>query len=700
MTELSQIVSRHIAAAERPGDIRSDLFNRYMGELIGDEVDARSKAMTSEVFDTVEAMAAEIMDMVAAEQDMVSFRPKGPGDEIQAAKETAALNHVFWEKNNGFENLQTWLKAGLIEQVGYCRSGWVEAERVTIEEYNDLTIADALGIKQRFEADPDVDEVELLDKEGFTEDPDLGYIPEFDEDGMPLPVSFKLRCVKTVDEYEVEPIPQNCVLITPRWHKISVQDVPFLGIEHSEYTRSDLIAMGFHKDDVDDLSFEMADEEEENRHNTKDNFDDGTSSVEKATEVVRCYECFIRSDRDGDGIAERLKVWVGTDMKTILRWADETEAVEEVDTVDVSAWTPIVVPHRHVGRSAAETVDDIQAINTTLLRQTLDAGYATLYPRPVVDENSATENTYADLARPDHGAPIRVRGMNGVAWPQPPNIAGATLQLMEKMNAIREERTGVTRLNQGMDSETLNQTASGQKQLLTQGQKRIKLIARNFAEGVRDLFVRMHRDMRRGNVRKLEYLHSGEWANEDPLMWPERREMNVSVGTGNGDKAEKQMTISAIGQVQREMMASGSDLVDEIKLFETIDRAVKLGGFSGAALFLNDPRSPEYKQRQQMKPPPQPTAEMVLAQAEASKAQAQAAKADADAQEALARIALDAQKAKQDHERRLAELRLEETKIAAGIQTNAEKQDLAEKAQAEEMALERDKLAVGIMTDA
>lgn len=700
--EFAAIVGKHIRSAERDAGTRSDLLDRYMGEPMGNELANRSQVVTSEVFDTIEAATAELMDMMASEQNVASFPPMGPDDEQQAADETDACNHIFWEKNNGFEFLQTFTKAGLIEQVGYCRSGWVETEEVEIDQYTDLSMQDAMALFMRYASDEDITDYDIVDAEGFTETDDGDFV--LDDDATV--VSFKIRCTKIAQEYKIEAVAQNSVMLTPRWHKVDVSDIPFIAIEHSEYTRSDLVAMGFDRDDVDKLSDGAGDEAEDDRHHTRDNEDEGDEAGVFETEPVRVYECWVLVDDDDDGIAERYKVWMDSAGRKVLRWEDGTEAKEEIDSVEISAWTPIMVPHRHVGRAMAETIDDLQAINTVLMRHTLDSVYGTLFPRPVIDEQQATEHTFTDAANLDHGAPIRTRGPSAIQWQLAPSVAPVTLPLMEKINAIKEERTGVTRLNQGMDAETLNKTATGQSLLLTQGQKRLKLIARNLAEGVRDIFLRMHRDLRRGNVSKITYRSDGQWLEQNPMTWKPRKGMNVSIGTGNGDRTEKQQTIMIMGNLQRELQANGSSMVSEEKIFKTADRLAKMGGFSGAGLFLNKPDSPEYAQAEANRPEPQPDPNLVLAQAEASKAQAQAGKYEADALLTLEDIKLKARKQEMDHEYRMAQLNiqakkaeLDEVSVASKVQTEGEKQDLAELKQAQDEAFRRDQLVVDTLTN-
>ena len=125
------------------------------------------------------------------------------------------------------------------------------------------------------------------------------------------------------------------------------------------------------------------------------------------------------------------------------------EAIDEVSCIPISSLTPYIVPHRHIGRSVAEIVDDIQKVKTVLLRHTLDNIYLTNYARPHFDENMAGENTFTDLANPAPGAPVRTGGAE-VIYNMPPSVIGTTLPLLEKFDDLKETRTGATRYNQGL----------------------------------------------------------------------------------------------------------------------------------------------------------------------------------------------------------------------------------------------------------
>lgn len=691
MSNLESFLGKQIAAAERSDRVRESFLDRYLGEKYGDEVAGRSEVVTSEVFDVVEAITAEMMDVLTGADRIATFRPRDESDEEAAEDETDACNAVFWERNPGFENLQSWVKSGLIEQVGYVRSGWSEKREVEIEEFRDVPPeAVELFLAQR-QMEQEVESVDLI----AVDQADTGL------------ASFKARTVRRRFVYDIDPLPQDQVLITPRWRKQSLQECPFVAIKDDTKTKSDLIAMGFHRDDVDEL-FEGADYDA--RFETEDNTEQSDSRA------VTIYEAYALWDQDGDGIDERLRCWCASEKGKLLRWADGKDAVEEVDSVPVYSWTPILVPHRHAGRGLAEVTDDIQRQNTVLMRSLFDSIYATIYPRPVVGTAAATPDTWADLARPDHGAPIRMQDAGQLLWSKAPSIAGDILPALDRMDAAKEERTGVSKLAQGLDKDTLNKTAAGQAVLLSQSQKRIKLIARNMAEyGLKDLFIGMHRDLRKGNWPSVAYRRANGWKEAVPQQWPARSDMAVTIGTGNGDRAEKQQTLTMIIDAQRELLTAGSMMVDEARLFEAIDRLVRLGGLPSATPFFLDPNGEEYamKAQQAAQEPQEPDPAMLLAQAEMQKAQAEIIKAQTRDKEItqkgqieIANLQASEARAEREHAERIERLRLDTEKARLAVAEAASKEaredrkvDLAEAEVILDEDFRRDELAVDVQQD-
>lgn len=167
-------------------DIRSDLFDRYMGEPYGDEVQGRSQFVSTDVADAVEAILPDIMDVFTSSEGLIEFQPVGPEDEEAARQETGIVEHIFWQKNNGFEILYTWFKEALIQQNSYVQRGWVEKRRIEIEEYEDLTPDELLTILS------EKGDYEILESDG----------------GGDEPIRIKLRCTARDKRYEVTCFPR------------------------------------------------------------------------------------------------------------------------------------------------------------------------------------------------------------------------------------------------------------------------------------------------------------------------------------------------------------------------------------------------------------------------------------------------------------------------------------------------------------
>ena len=677
MKDISNTVSRLIrdATSDDAQDTRSKLFDRYMGEPYGDEKQGKSKFVSTDVFDAIEAVHPDIMDVFTSAEDIAEFDPVGAEDEEGAKQETTAVSHMFWQKNKGFEILSTWTKESMMQQVSYVRFGWEDKERVSIEEYADLTADELISVMQQIQG-----EVEVLEQ-------------EIDEET--LTTSIKLRIVNTSKKYVIECVPQEEIFVSPRWGKLSLDGAPCCGHKR-EMERGELIAMGFSAESVDEATDEGDDYQDASRHDTEDLFEGEADDGEGATKLVTVYEAYIREDRNDDGKAELLKVWAIGDGSTILRWEDGSEAIEEVSHVPFAQLTPIIVPHRHVGRSVAELVDDIAQVKTVLMRTTLDNVYSTQYGRPVVDPDRATEDTYADIANPAHGAPIRYQG-DQLPFYVPPSIAGTTLPMVEAFDSLKETRTGATRYNQGLDAESLNKTASGISQIMNASQKKTKLIARTFAEtGIRDLFLGIHRDLRAGPMKEITMKLRGKWVSVNPRTWKDRTDMTVNIGMGKGDRDEKRQGLMLISQAQEKLMAAGSRMVDESNLFATAERMAETYGMESVEPFFHDPRTLPPVQPQ----PQQPDPAVMLAQAQIQNMNAETQRRAMDDQ---AKHQLEARKLElqaQELELKRAEMQRKSIDTAAGIQTDAAKLELDRDKAVNADDLARDRMEMDALTGA
>jgi len=113
----------------------------YLGNMAKDmpAAEGRSKAVSSDVADTIEGLMPSLMDIFAGSDEVVRFEPVGPEDEDAAQQETDYVNHVFMQNNPGFMVLYSFIKDALLSKTGIVKVWWEEREEEQRETYYDLT---------------------------------------------------------------------------------------------------------------------------------------------------------------------------------------------------------------------------------------------------------------------------------------------------------------------------------------------------------------------------------------------------------------------------------------------------------------------------------------------------------------------------------------------------------------------------------
>jgi hypothetical protein len=128
-------------SAARLAEERADAMDYYLGDMRKDmpAQDGRSRAVSSDVADTIEGLMPNLMDIFAGSDEVVRFEPVGPEDEAAASQETDYVNHVFMQQNPGFMILYSFIKDALLSKVGIVKVWWEEREEEERETYYDLT---------------------------------------------------------------------------------------------------------------------------------------------------------------------------------------------------------------------------------------------------------------------------------------------------------------------------------------------------------------------------------------------------------------------------------------------------------------------------------------------------------------------------------------------------------------------------------
>jgi hypothetical protein len=127
-------------SANRLMEERSDAMDYYLGDMRKHmpAQEGRSRAVSTDVADTIEGLMPNLMDIFAGSDEVVRFEPIGPEDEAAASQETDYVNHVFMQQNPGFMILYSFIKDALLSKVGIVKVWWDEREEETRETYYGL----------------------------------------------------------------------------------------------------------------------------------------------------------------------------------------------------------------------------------------------------------------------------------------------------------------------------------------------------------------------------------------------------------------------------------------------------------------------------------------------------------------------------------------------------------------------------------
>ncbi len=581
---------------------RIDAMDYYLGEPFGNEQPDRSQVVSTEVSDTIEHIMPSLMRIFTQSEEYVGFAPHGPEDVAVAEQASDYCNWVINNDNRGFEIMHNWFKDALILKNGVVKFYWDEKTDIETEEYADLNDEELTIIL----ADP---EVEIVEQDERTLGEDM-----ITPDGMviPAPVLYdiKVKRTKTDGKVCIENVPPEEFLITSRAK--SLEDADFVA-HRSSMSVSDLVQMGYSRDEIEKYAGVSDVETSEERTSRFEDLEGGApyDSLDPTMRDVLVTECYIRSDYDGDGVAEfRRVLTVGNGYHVLEN--------EECDQIPFAILSPILMPHRAIGRSVAELVMDVQLIKSTLMRQLLDNIYNTNNARVVAVEGQVNLD---DLLTNRPGGIVRTRTAGAVQPLQVPEVSSSVFPALNYMDSVREQRTGISKQSMGLDADALQSTtATAVAAMQAASQGKIEMIARVFAEtGVRALFRGiLHLVTKYQNKEKIIRLRNN-FVTMDPRQWDNMYDVQINVGLGTGQREQQLATLFQIAAKQEGIMATmgpNNPIVTPIQYRNTLSKIAELSGFKDASEFFQDPRNAPPPPPQEQGPNPQMQMEMAKAENE------------------------------------------------------------------------------------
>ena len=242
----------------------------------------------------------------------------------------------------------------------------------------------------------------------------------------------------------------------------------------------------------------------------------------------------------------------------------------------------------------------------------------------------------------------------GAVQPLPtPPLQPYVFQMLQYLDQIREERSGISRMSQGLDDNALTShtTATAVNQVMTAAQQRVELIARVFAEtGVKRLAELVYELVSKHQDKERVIMLRNEWIPVRPDMWRDKMDCVVSVGLGHGNRDQKAMQLAQLTQFASQAMAGGLSIVNEQNLYNLGAQMIENMGFKDVDAFLTNPADAQ---------PQEPSPEQQMAQMDMqNKAKELEIKA-AEVQIKAQKVQQDAAEAQVDAQLKMAELKLE-----------------------------------------
>jgi hypothetical protein len=612
-TELQGIVSAELEDAVSYIDsdvspIRAKGTEYYRGDPFGNEEDGRSQVVAMEVRDTVSAMLPSLMKVFFSTENVVEYMPRGPEDVAGAQQATDYANYIFTADNNGFMTTYALFKDSLVRKCGIAKYWWEEVEEVKIEEYSGL----------------DDQTLQVLMQEGaevkiVVSYPEPGAMPQMDmTTGLPMPVPMihdvEIKRSTKDGRIRIMAVPPEELILDRRARSFDDAGI----IAHRQMaTVSDLIGMGYDQDEIEEniSSTDLDSNDEYLARQPLSTTMGAGDSMNPMQQRVLYVEAYMRIDFDGDGIPELRKICCMGSSYTMVR----NLPASYIPFVDFPC-----DPEPHTSPLEAMSIfditHDIQEIKSEIMRNTLDSLAQSIHPRTAVVEGQVNID---DVLNNETGAIIRMRAPGMVQPFSSPFVGQPAFAMLDYMDQMREDRTGMSKAAMGLDADALQSTTKAAvAATVSASQSRLELQARILAEGMKKLFKGILYLMTTHQDKPRMVRLRNEWVQIDPRVWDASMDVNVNIGLGNGDANEKIQAMTMIAGKQEQIMQQfglANPVVTPAMYIRTIQKIVELSGTKDASSYFQAlPADFQLPQADA----PKPTPEEVLAQVQAQSIQA------------------------------------------------------------------------------
>jgi hypothetical protein len=534
--------------------------------------EGRASYTSSDVYDSVESMKAQLLETFAGNPDnLVSFPPQGPEDIESSRTATEYCNYQIHRLNDGYKIFHDVIDDALTCRVGITKVFWEKRDERIEEEIQQASEMDVQALAAR----EDVPELEV-------DETDVGT-------GI-----YTGKLTRTIDRSRVGllPVPPEEFIIDT--DASCVEDAGLL-CHRTLKLRSELIKEGYDPKKVKAIHWSDARSTDLTAENIAraDPVDTGLSTtddpMQNALEKVMFYETYAKLDMLDNGDVRLWKICHAG--HTILH-------KEEVDRAPFKVFVPLPVAHAFYGNNFAARVIPTQNARTVLTRAILDHASVTTNPRwqvlkgGLLNPKEMMDNRLGGIVntnRPDAVTPLMQQSLNPFVY-----------QTLEMLKANKEESTGISALSQGMNKEAISTQNSDAliDRLVTLSQQRQKIIARNFAYGyLIPLYLEVYRLVLENEKSEKIVEVTGKFEKVDPARWIERLDCRAAVHVGYGDREKSAAKHAMLYEKLASDPGLGPIFGPKNRYALAMDTMRADGGFDNRAAYLTPPEETQ---------PPQP----------------------------------------------------------------------------------------------
>ena len=565
-----------------------------------------SEFCSRDIKTTIKWMLPSLEEPFLGTDDPVDIRAVNIDDDAKAKKVQQLLKYQLQRKNAYPTFIESAWKDALKYNWCVAKVWWRREEERS--RYKQLVSADNVDFVALLLQEEAAGHAEIIEVKPLKDAPDI-FIVTFEK----ITVTANYPVVQYMSPDELRYTPDGR----------SIQDAKF--IAHRKLVNGDYLkqkeAEGIYKN----IDKAMEDYEKSNGDTRPDELQvhsnseletiaDKLSDDDLASKQFELYECYLHVDYNNDGRYENIIVHVIGE--TPIRIARNEMEMAPFFHFAVDA-DPINAFNENEGFT--DDLEQQQDLKTAIFRQIITNVARNNAPQKFVNNNvdvdAMINNDEIVLCDTTENPATQI--YSGAQLP----ISPLSMQVIEYAQNEIESQSGSTRYNQGLDSSSLNKTATGLTAILGQAEKRMKQMSRMFAE---NFIVPIFKYVILLDQRYMDQEQIIRLTNENIVITKDELNIDydliINVGLGPGTKeAQIQYLMVMINQIYP--LLAQANLVTPKSWYNIISELLEKMGIRNVQNYILDPDSQEAAQFQQQQEQKAQQAAQQALQTEQQKAQ-------------------------------------------------------------------------------